>query len=68
MLHPLVLCLQGAGHLTGLGVGRACAGELLRGRWRKVRKRVVAGDAQRVKVQPKQKCVLQVAADVPAEL
>lgn len=30
MLRPLVLCLQGPRHLTGLGVGRACAGELLR--------------------------------------
>lgn len=30
MLRPLVLCLQGSRHLTGLGVGRACAGELLR--------------------------------------
>lgn len=30
MLRPLVLCLQGSGHLAGLGVGRARAGELLR--------------------------------------
>lgn len=30
MLRPLVLGLQGSGHLTGLGVGRARAGELLR--------------------------------------
>lgn len=30
MLRPLVLSLQGSGHLTGLGVGRARAGELLR--------------------------------------
>lgn len=30
MLRPLVLCLQGSGHLAGLGVGGARAGELLR--------------------------------------
>lgn len=30
VLRPLVLGLQGSRNLTGLGVGRACAGELLR--------------------------------------
>lgn len=29
MLCPFVLCLQGSRDLTGLSVGRACAGELL---------------------------------------
>lgn len=56
MLRPLVLCLQGAGHLTGFGVGRARAGELLRGRWRKVRKLVVEGEAQRVSAAQAEMC------------
>lgn len=62
MLRPLVLCLQGSGHLTGLGVGGACAGELLRGDGGGLETRRLEDDEQ------VQKCVLQAAADVLAEL